>query len=429
MGNRTNMPSGWSSSAIGGACTFSRGVSWKKSQERRAPTAGAVPVLRIPNVQETLELTELLYIDGLTKAQIAKARVKRGWTLLVGSNGNPKRVGNCVYVAEPGDFLFASFLIRAKPTDPRRVDSEFLYRLLSWNPVQNDIWQSVQGSTGLSNIDLNSLKGLHVPIPPLPEQRKIATILSSVDDAIEKTQAVIDQVQVVKRGLMQELLTHGLPGRHTRFKRTEIGEIPREWDVCEISELCNRMFVGIAQAATHAYAERGVPIVRTKNVCENRLDVDNLLFITDEFAQEMKRKALCGGDVLTARTGYPGTSVVVPESLGGAQCFTLLVSRPGPRLRSRYLCHAMNSEHGSRIVSRGKAGGAQQNLNVSVFKKARLGVPSIEEQDAICDVLDACYSLEIREEGWKGALRALKDVLTSVLLTGELRVTPDTEAA
>ena len=58
------------------------------------------------------------------------------------------------------------------------------------------------------------------------EQRKIAAILSSVDDAIEKTQAVIDQVQVVKRGLMQELLTRGLPGRHTRFKQTEIGEIP-----------------------------------------------------------------------------------------------------------------------------------------------------------------------------------------------------------
>ena len=63
--------------------------------------------------------------------------------------------------------------------------------------------------------------------PSLREQRKIAAILSSVDDAIEKTQAVIDQVQVVKRGLMQELLTRGLPGRHTRFKQTEIGEVPR----------------------------------------------------------------------------------------------------------------------------------------------------------------------------------------------------------
>ena len=68
---------------------------------------------------------------------------------------------------------------------------------------------------------------LLVPRPPLPEQRKIAAILSSVDDAIEKTQAVIDQLQVVKRGLMQELLTRGLPGRHTQFKPTEIGNVPK----------------------------------------------------------------------------------------------------------------------------------------------------------------------------------------------------------
>ena len=63
---------------------------------------------------------------------------------------------------------------------------------------------------GLRGTDI---KRVGIPLPPLPEQRKIAAILSSVDDAIEKTQAVIDQVQVVKRGLMQELLTRGLPGR------------------------------------------------------------------------------------------------------------------------------------------------------------------------------------------------------------------------
>ncbi len=139
-----------------------------------------------------------------------------------------------MHVAEPRDFLFASFLIGAKSTAPEQVDNEFLYRLLNSRAVQNDVWQSVQGSTGLCNIDLNVLKSLQVLIPPIPEQHKIAAILSSVDDAIEKTQAVIDQVQVVKRGLMQKLLTRGLPGRHTRFKQTEIGEVPEEWEVVEL---------------------------------------------------------------------------------------------------------------------------------------------------------------------------------------------------
>ena len=306
------------------------------------------------------------------------------------------------------------------------LSEEYLFYFLQANG--NALSRIATGTT-VKGLRVNSLRSLSLQLPPLSEQRKIAAILSSVDDAIEKTQAVIDQVRVVKRGLMQELLTRGLPGWHTRFKQTEIGEIPEEWDVRALSDLCDRMFVGIAQAATHAYSERGIPIVRTTNVRENNLNARNLLFITDEFAREMDRKSLRGDDVLTARTGYPGTSVVVPESLEGAQCFTLLVSRPGPRLRSRYLCHTMNSDHGRRIVNRGQAGGAQQNLNVSVFKKARLGVPPPEEQDAICNVLDACYALLDREEAWKGALLDTKSSLMSVLLSGEVRVNPDTEAA
>jgi type I restriction enzyme S subunit len=77
---------------------------------------------------------------------------------------------------------------------------------------------------------------MEVLLPSLPEQRKIAAILSSVDETIEKTEAVIERLQVVKKAMMQELLTRGLPGRHTRFKKTEIGEIPEEWDVVELGE-------------------------------------------------------------------------------------------------------------------------------------------------------------------------------------------------
>ena len=93
------------------------------------------------------------------------------------------------------------------------------------------------GDGGRNGLNLQHVRSIRVAYPPLPEQRKIATILSSVDDTIEKTQAVIDQVQVVKRGLMQELLTRGLPGRHTRFKQTAIGEIPEDWVVDKIGQL------------------------------------------------------------------------------------------------------------------------------------------------------------------------------------------------
>ena len=110
------------------------------------------------------------------------------------------------------------------------LDTRYLAQLAQWHPLQQHAVATSAG-TKMPRTSWTQLGGFEFWLPPLPEQHKIAAILSSVDHAIEKTQAVIDQVQVVKRGLMQELLTRGLPGRHTRFKQTEIGEIPEDVEV------------------------------------------------------------------------------------------------------------------------------------------------------------------------------------------------------
>jgi type I restriction enzyme, S subunit len=308
---------------------------------------------------------------------------------------------------------------------PKTIHGEFLPRIMETvdfaSMVQPGAVPSVNG-TMVGEINLL--------LPPFEEQRKIAAVLSSVDDAIEATRAVIDQLQVVKKAMMAELLTRGLPGRHTRFKQTEIGEVPEAWDVVRIGDVCERMFVGIAQAATHAYVpEGGVPIIRSTNVRPNRLRKDDVLRISDAFADEMKSKALRGGDVLSARTGYPGTSVVVPAEFHGAQCFTMLVSRPSPRLRAQLLCHLMNSAIGTQIVAHGQAGGAQQNLNVGVFEQAQVALPPLEEQEQICRAIDAVYEREWAEEIVVASLAATKAALMSVLVTGEVRVTPDEQPA
>jgi type I restriction enzyme S subunit len=309
---------------------------------------------------------------------------------------------------------------------PRTWNSGFVLQLLSGRAAT----LRADASGLIPGLTREDLLGLPLLVPPLGEQRKIAAILSSVDDAIEVTRAVIDQLGVVRKAMMAELLTRGLPGRHTRFNQTEVGQVPESWEVVRLGDVCERMFVGIAQAATHAYVPSGgIPIIRTTNVRPNLLRADDILRINDGFADQMRSKSLRAGDVLSARTGYPGTSVVVPDQFDGAQCFTLLVSRPGPRLKSQFLCHVMNSGIGERIVQHGQAGGAQQNLNVGIFQEAMVGLPSVEEQETVCGAIDAAYERERSEEAQIRGLRALKSALMSVLLTGEVRVKPDEEAA
>lgn len=114
---------------------------------------------------------------------------------------------------------------------PGSADGDFMRHYIR-SPPMFSLYRDVsqQGASIVRrNVDYDRLYRARIPLPPLPEQKKIAAILSSVDEAIQATQAVIEQTRRVKEGLLQDLLTRGIG--HTRFKQTEIGEIPESWSV------------------------------------------------------------------------------------------------------------------------------------------------------------------------------------------------------
>src|SRR5690606_737741 len=94
---------------------------------------------------------------------------------------------------------------------------------------------------------------------------------------IEKTQAVIDQVQVVKNGLMQELLTKGLPGRHKTFKQTETGRIPAEWDTGTIGDVAESCEYGLN--AKLDLDDAGIPVLRMGNLQNGRVVLNGLKYL------------------------------------------------------------------------------------------------------------------------------------------------------
>src|SRR5690554_2405567 len=121
------------------------------------------------------------------------------------------------------------------------ADNWFLLYAIENNT--RELLNTVQGS-GQPNLSGQLIKTLNLPIPPLPEQQKIAAILSSVDDVIEKTRAQIDKLKDLKTGMMQELLTKGIG--HTEFKDSPVGRIPRSWSVASLSELIGTMKGGVS---------------------------------------------------------------------------------------------------------------------------------------------------------------------------------------
>ena len=117
------------------------------------------------------------------------------------------------------------------------LDSQ-TYEFIYYTLVHKNILPFINGGTR-AKLNQADLKKILIQYPPLKEQQKIASILSSVDAAIEKTEQVIAKTEEVKKGLMQQLLTKGIG--HTEFKQTEIGEIPVKWDVVNLDDVFERV--------------------------------------------------------------------------------------------------------------------------------------------------------------------------------------------
>ncbi len=311
-----------------------------------------------------------------------------------------------------------------------RLDTRYLAQLAQWRPLQQHAVATSSG-TKMPRTSWPQLGAFTFPLPPLPEQRKIAAILSSVDDAIEKTQAVIDQVQVVKRGLMQKLLTRGLPGRHTRFKQTEIGPIPQDWQLKRLSEVAS-IQTGLAKNKANAGA-LSVSYLRVANVQDGFVDLAEVK-VVEVNTDALPRYALRRGDVLFTEGGDA-------DKLGRGAVWNgeiepclhqnhVFVARPLGNIRPMFLSLYRGSSRGkSYFLNCSKQTTNLASMNSTQLKNLPLPIPQLDEQDRIVECLGAFDDRLFQERDCLKELERLKSALMSMLLTGELRVTPNTECA
>ncbi|MFZ4703109.1 MAG: restriction endonuclease subunit S [Candidatus Methylumidiphilus sp.] len=208
------------------------------------------------------------------------------------------------------------------------------------------------------------------------------------------------------------------------YKQTEVGVIPEDWEIKPLHARADKIMVGIASAATHAYRDRGIPMFRNQNIKPNRLDDTDILYIAEDYEVAFKNKRLKSGDLLTARTGYPGTTSIVPIQYEGAQSFTTLITRPIRNLvDSNYLCCLINSKAGQTYFEQNKIGGGQKNVNAGSLKFLPVPLPPTKaEQEAIAEALsDADAFIESLEQ-LIAKKRHIKQGAVQELLTGKKRL-------
>ena len=162
----------------------------------------------------------------------------------------------------------------------------------------------------------------------------------------------------------------------------------QNWQEVKLGDIAEYVTVGYVGPMAHEYLPAGIPFLRSQDIKTYRIDFTDITYISEEFHERIKKSALQPGDVVIVRTGRPGTSAVIPETLPISNCSDLVVVRPGSNLDSRYLCYYINSiaqDH----VSAYSVGAVQQHYNVGSAKELKLLLPPLSEQRSIVRVLGA----------------------------------------
>jgi len=293
-------------------------------------------------------------------------------------------------------------------------------------------------ATGVPSISRELLYKIEIPTPPKPEQTKIAEILSTVDRAIEQTEALIAKQQRLKTGLMQDLLTRGIDEHGNlrseethEFKNSPLGRIPVEWEVRRIDELLAKvdppMRSGPFGSALlkEELVESGIPLLGIDNVHVERFVSDFTRFVEPKKAKSLKRYLVRPGDIMITIMGTVGRSCVVPDDIGPAlsskHTWTISVD---PSRYSPYLA-CLQVNHASWVLqhfAQGEQGGIMASIKADTLRSTLLPVPPPDEMLKIESLLKAVSAKISVEQDNLEKNRAVKTALMQDLLTGRKRI-------
>ena len=381
--------------------------------------------------------------------KIAIKSLQPGDIILEASGGAPEKpVGRVALFKGPSrkPALTSNFFRAMRPKV--HVDGQFLtYQLVALNR-SSAIWRYQQQTTGLINLKVADYLKHPVWLPRLVTQRKIAAILTSLDAAIEKTEALIEKHQQIKAGLMRDLFTRGvLPSGQLRpsreqapelYRETAAGWFPEDWSAETLESLlapvANNIRSGPFGSALlkHELVENGIPFLGIDNIHVEEFRRDFKRFVSARKLRELSRYRVRPRDVIITIMGTVGRCCVVPDDLEIALSskhlwtMTFDVERVIPELIGWQLNHA---EWAKAWFRRCVQGGVMDAIQSSTLKTLKLPLPGIDEQRRIFARYEGAQSQVQRSRAQLTKLRQQKLGLMQDLLTGKVPVNVDAPVA
>lgn len=308
--------------------------------------------------------------------------------------------------------------------------SEFVYYAVT--AAVPRLKQLGEGTT-FAEISKSSLAKVAVVLPiDKGEQAKIAEVLSTVDRAIEQTEALTAKQQRIKTGLMQDLFTRGIDEHGNlrseqthEFKDSPLGRIPVEWELRRLGD-CVRVDAPICYGILMPGqgVDNGVPVIKVKDIIGGRVVQDNLLLTDRRIDRQYRRSRLRCGDLLITIRGTTGRLALVPPELDGANITqdTARVRLSNDHLAS-FCFYCLQSESAQAQIALFTIGQAVKGINIGDVKRLRLAMPPLHEQERIAEEFEGLDKTAHATLLELTKLKSLKAGLMQDLLTGNRRVT------
>ncbi|CCC41942.1 restriction endonuclease subunit S [Haloquadratum walsbyi] len=312
-----------------------------------------------------------------------------------------------------------------------RTETHFNSRYLLQEILSNRFFSQMEAyvaGSGYPAVKISDLKKHRISIPPLVEQRKIATVLHTIDQAIQKTEEIIQGLQTARKGLTQQLLRSGFEDE-ANLVSTRSGpisfEIPSHWNVVTIDNITDNIY----RYPTYQnidYVDEGVPEVRIGMLDgEGYIERGDEKYISESTSEEYPRTQLEHGDtVMAVRGATLGKTASVPEWLDGGNINPNLIRIcSNDEVLDRYLTELFLSGLVQRQIEAFSQQTTVKTIKSGDIRRIAAPIPPVTEQERIMDILSSFSSRIQNDDSYLSRLQRLKSGLMQDLLSGKVRTT------
>jgi len=412
-----NLPEGWKRVTLGELVEETFSGDWGENPTESKDIFPVFSTLAI-DYDGKIDFTKTVP-RKLNKEKIEKLKLKKGMILIEKSGGSTDIPAGKVAILKQDFNGTCSNFVQILRVKERVCNSTYIFYRLLYNFKNSLTEKYQQKTTGIINFILRDYFKAYITLPPLPEQQKIAEILETIDNAIEKTDKIIEKYKRIKQGLMQDLLTKGIDENRNirsekthKFKDSPLGMIPEEWEVVRLGEVAQIRNEKIVPPKDNKY-------IGLENIEKETANLNGFI-PTDEIGGISN--VFKAGDILFGKLRPNLKKFWYAKSDGYCSTELLVIFPLNPKIISEFLYLIIKSEGFLKIAESKVFGTKMPRTSWEILGNYSFPFPPLPEQQRIASILSQIDQTIEKEQQYKEKLERIRQGLMQDLLTGKVRV-------